>query len=62
MKKILEDLMVKVISEKISRLKKLYKEKLIFYFLKKSFLNEDCNFYLSSKIKKINLVKQSLIE
>ena len=51
------NLLAKILSEKISSLKKLYKEKLIFYYLRKSFLNEDCNFYPLNKIEKINLLK-----
>ena len=54
--------MARAISEKLNNLKILYKLKLIFYYLNKSFLSEGYNFYLSSNIKKINLLKQSLIE
>ena len=54
-KKKLKNLLAKVIFEKLSSLKKLYKKKLIFYYYYKSFLNEDCNFYLLNNIKKINL-------
>ena len=52
-----KNLLVKVISVRLNKLKILYIVKLIFYCLHKSFLNEGCSSYPLSNIKKTNLLK-----
>ena len=51
-----------VIFEKLDMIRMLNKIRLIFYYEDKKYKDELYNFYLLSKTKKINLLKQSLIE